>query len=142
MQYCSILLSAKTFSQDEEQILVNVKDRGRLWKVNNDVQNTLSITEKMFTHATKNLVFKLNEVKLIFEAVQNINCDPILIICVRMQKVWWMKNQCKLVRTICGTFYQGMITFIFCDVKERCKVKYSEIEMHSLRIELMKSSKQ
>ena len=53
---------------------------------------TLSITEKMFTHATNNFVFKLNEVKLIFEAVQNINCDPILIICVTMQKVWWMKK--------------------------------------------------
>ena len=48
---------------------------------------TLSITEKMFTHATNNLVFKLNEVKLIFEAAQNINCDPILIIYVTMQKV-------------------------------------------------------
>ena len=34
------------------------------------------------------------------------------------------------------------ITFIFCNVKERYKVKYSEIEMHSLGIELKKSSKQ
>ena len=37
MQYCSILLGAKVF-QGEEQILVNAKDRGGLWKVNNDAQ--------------------------------------------------------------------------------------------------------
>ena len=46
VQYCSILLGAKFF-QDEEQILVNAKDRGGLWKVNNDAQNILNITEKM-----------------------------------------------------------------------------------------------
>ena len=67
MNKCSIAVFhwVQKFSQDEEQILVNAKDRGRLWKVNNDVQNTLSIK-------TKNFVFELNEVKLIFEAVQNI----------------------------------------------------------------------
>ena len=47
MQYWSILLGAKVFL-DEEQILVNAKDKGGLWKVNNDAQNILSITEKMF----------------------------------------------------------------------------------------------
>ena len=43
-----------------------------MWKVNNDTKNTLSIIEKMFTHGTKNFAFKLNKVKLISEAVQNI----------------------------------------------------------------------
>ena len=83
--------------KNEELILVNAKDRGRLWTINNDAQNTLSITEKTFTHETKNFVFKLNE---------------IMIICVRMQKVWWIRNQRKLVRTNCWPFYQGKITFI------------------------------
>ena len=44
IQYCSILLGAKVL-QDEQQILVNAKDRGGLWKVKNDAQNILSITE-------------------------------------------------------------------------------------------------
>ena len=78
--------------QDEEQILVNAKDRGGLWKVNNDTQSILSITEKMFRRATMNFVFKINEVKLISEAAQNDKLDPIMIIFVRMQKVWWMKK--------------------------------------------------
>ena len=51
--------------------------------MNNDAQNTLSITETMFRRATNNFVFKINEVNLISEAVQNTNCNPI-IICVRM----------------------------------------------------------
>ena len=70
MQNYSILLGAKVF-HDEEQILVNEKDRGGLWKVNNDVQNILSITETMFRRATNNFVFKINEVNLISEAVQS-----------------------------------------------------------------------
>ena len=41
----------------------------------------------MFTHGTKNFAFKLNEVKLFSETVQDIKCDPIMTICVRMQKV-------------------------------------------------------
>ena len=43
---------------------------GGLWKVNNNAQNILSITEKTFRHATKDFVFKINEVKLTSEAVQ------------------------------------------------------------------------
>ena len=70
MQYCSILLGAKVF-QDEEQILVNAKDRGGLWKVNKDAQNILSIAETMFRRATNNFVFKINEVNLISETAQN-----------------------------------------------------------------------
>ena len=61
MQYCSILLGAKVF-HDKEQILVNEKDTGGLWKANNDAQNTLSITETMLRRATNNFVFKVNEV--------------------------------------------------------------------------------
>ena len=70
MQYCSILLGAKVF-QDEEQILLNSKDRGSLWKVNNDAQNILSIAKTMFRRATNNFVSKMNEVNLISDAVQN-----------------------------------------------------------------------
>lgn len=68
----SVFYQVQKFYQDEEQILVNGKDRGGQWEVNNDAQNILSITEKMFRHGTKNFVFRLNEVTLIFEAVRNI----------------------------------------------------------------------
>ena len=70
IQHCSVLLGAKVF-QDEGQILVNAKDRGGLWKVNNNAQNIFSITEKTFRHATKDFVLKINEVKLTSEAVQD-----------------------------------------------------------------------
>ena len=38
MQYSSILLAGKVH-QDEEEILVNAKNRGSMWKVDSDVQN-------------------------------------------------------------------------------------------------------
>ena len=68
----SVFYQVQKFYQDEEQILVNGKDRGGQWEVDNDAQNILSITQKMFRHGTKNFVFRLNEVTLIFEAVRNI----------------------------------------------------------------------
>ena len=38
MQYCSILSAGKVH-QDEQQILINAKNRIGLWKVDNDMQN-------------------------------------------------------------------------------------------------------
>ena len=40
-------------------------------KVNNNAQNILTITEKMFKHKTKNFVFKTNGLKSISKAAQN-----------------------------------------------------------------------
>ena len=47
MQYCCILSAGKVH-QGEEQILVNAKNRGGLWKVDSDVQNMLLLIEKLF----------------------------------------------------------------------------------------------
>ena len=51
MQYCSVLSVGKVH-QDEEEILVNAKNRGSLWKVDSDVHMFLSI-EKLFRKEAK-----------------------------------------------------------------------------------------
>ena len=57
-QYCSILLAGKVY-QDDEEILVNAKNRGGLWKVNSDVQNMFLLIEKLFRKEVKLLLLKL-----------------------------------------------------------------------------------
>ena len=72
MQYCSILLAGKVY-QDEEQILVNAKNRGGLWKVDSDVQNMFLLIEKLFRKETKIFVTKINDKCIIETAMQDPN---------------------------------------------------------------------
>ena len=142
VQYCSILLGAKFF-QDEEQILVNVKDRGGLWKVNNDAQNILNVTEKMFRRATKNFVFKVNEVKLISEAVQDTKLRSYYDnLCQNAESSVDKETSVNLLEQILGLFIRVRSYSYALDVKEEHKANYSKVKMHSLRTELKKSSKQ
>ena len=52
MQYCSVLSVGKVH-QDEQQILVNAKNRGGLWKVDSDVHNMFLSIEKLFRKEAK-----------------------------------------------------------------------------------------
>ena len=70
MQYCSILSAGKVY-QDEEQILVNAKNRGGLWKVDSDVQNMFLLIEKLFRKETKVFVIKIND-KCIIETAKKL----------------------------------------------------------------------
>ena len=72
MQYCSILSAGKIY-QDEEQILVNAKNRGGLWKVDSDVQNMFLLIEKLFRKETKVFVTKINDKCIIKTAMQDTN---------------------------------------------------------------------
>ena len=110
------------FSQDEKQILVNAKDRGGLWKVNNDAQNTLSITEKMFTHATKNFFLKLNELKLIFEAVRNIKLLSYFDnLCENAESLVDEEASVNFLEQIVGLLIRVRSHSFVRDVKERYK---------------------
>ena len=70
MQYCSVLSVGKVH-QDEQQILVNAKNRGGLWKVDSDVQNMFLLIEKLFRKETKVFVIKIND-KCIIETAKKL----------------------------------------------------------------------
>ena len=52
MQYCSVLSVGKVH-QDEQQILVDAKNRGGLWKVDSHVHNMFLSIEKLFRKEAK-----------------------------------------------------------------------------------------
>ena len=58
----SILKSAK-IEEDDTQRLVNVKDRGGLWKVNNDTQKIFEICETEFQR-NKNEIMKYHKIDI------------------------------------------------------------------------------
>ena len=142
MQYCSILLGAKVFHA-EEQILVNEKDREGLWKVNNDAQNILSITETMFRRATNNFVFKINEAHLISKAVQSTKLGSYYDnLCQNAEGLVDEETSVNLLEQIVGLFIRVRSHSYARDVREKHKAKNSKVAMYSLRKELKRSSKQ
>ena len=133
MHHCSILLGAKVF-QDKEQILVNAKDRGGLWKVNNDTQIILSTTEKIIRHVTNNFAFKLNEVNFISEAVQNMKLASYYgNLCQNAKRLVDEETSVNLLEQIVGLFIRMQSHSYASDVKEKHKPKYSKIKVHSLK---------
>ena len=129
MQYCSILLGAKVF-HDEEQI----QGRGGLWKVNKDAQNILSITETMFRRATNNFFFKINEVNLISEAVQNTKLRSYYdSLCQNVESLVDEETSVNLLEQIVGFFIKVRSHSYARHIREKHKPKNSKVKMHSLR---------
>ena len=97
----------------------------------------------MFTHGTKNFAFKLNKVKLISEAVQNIKLRSYYDnLCQKAGSLVDEKKSVNLLEQIAGLFIRVRSHSYARDVKEKPKSKNSEIKMHSLRTKIKKSSKQ
>ena len=73
-QCLSILLYCKRDS-DDTRTLINAKDRGRLWRINETVQNIFIACEKIFRSFTSafRLVFKYSEL------VQEMQANSIII---------------------------------------------------------------
>ena len=102
-------------------------------EVNNDAQNILSITEKMFRHGTKNFVFRLNEVTLIFEAVQNIKLLSYYDkLCQKAEGFVDEKTSETLFEEIVGLFIRVRSHSYARNVKQKHKAKNNETKMHSL----------
>ena len=118
-----------------------IVDCGGLW--NNDAQNMLNITAKMFILATKNFVFKINEMKLLFEAVQDTKLRSYYkILCQNAESLVDEETNVNLWEQILGLFIRVQSHSCARDVKEKYKAKYSKEKMYSLRTEVKKSFKQ
>ena len=97
----------------------------------------------MFKRATKNFVFKINEAKLISEAIQDTKLRSYYDnLCQNAESVVDEETRVNLLEQILGLFIRVRSHSYAPDVKEKHKAKYSKVKMHSLRTELKKKSKQ
>ena len=88
----------------------------------------------MIWHVTNNFAFKLNEVNLISEAVQNMKLASYYDnLCQNAKSLVDEETSVNLLEQIVGLFIRMQSHSYAFDVKEKHKIKYSKIKMHSLR---------
>ena len=105
-----------------------------MWKVNKDAQNILSITETMFRRATNNFVFKINEVNLISEAVQNTKLRSYYdSLCQNVESLVDEETSVNLLEQIVGFFIKIRSHLYARHIREKHKAKNRKVKMHSLR---------
>ena len=93
-----------------------------MWKVYNDAQNILSIEETMFRHATNNFVFKMNEVNLISETVQNTKLRSYYDnLCQNAESLVDEETSVNLLEQIVGLFIRVRSHSYAHDVREKRK---------------------
>ena len=136
MQYCSISSAGKVH-QDEEQILINAKNREGLWKVYSDVQNIFLLIEKLFRKEIKVFATKIYDKCIIETAVQ----DPNLLqfyenLCSKAEIKINKEISFNLLENLLGLFVRVRSHTYACNIKERHKLKVNEVRRHSLRTEL------
>ena len=139
--WCSILLSGRVF-QDEEQLLVNAKDRGGLWKVNNDALNIFVIVEKMFREATNEFITEINLEKLVLKALENSLLQSYYANIQSNAEIFVDDEVASnLLEEIVKLYIKVRSHSYARDVKEKYKVKQRRTKARSLRTELKKKSK-
>ena len=117
-------------------MLVNAKDRGRLWKVNNDAQNTLSINVYTWN---KEFRFQIKWSKIIFWDCPGHQMRSYYDnLCQNAKSLVDGETSASLLEQILGLIIRVWSHSHARDVKEQHKAKINEIKMHALRAELKK----
>ena len=81
----------------------------------NDAQNILSIAETVFRRATNNFFFKINEVNLISETVQNTKLRSYYDnLCQNAESLVDEETSVNLLEQIVGLFIRVQCIFIIC----------------------------
>ena len=122
-QCVSILLCCKIGS-DDTQTLINAKDRGGLWRVNETVQNIFIKCEKIFRCFTSEfrLVFKYSEL------VQEMQANSIIIsnydsLCYSLEPKVNKELSLNLLASILELFVKVRMFSYARDIKEKNKTK-------------------
>ena len=139
-QRATILLSCKVES-DSTQSLINIRDRGGLWRINTHVQNIFIECEKIFRESTSQFQTKIDSLDLVRKMQVNSsvisNFDAV---CYDIEP--------KVNKEISLNLLEGMLllftkvrAFSFAkDVKEKYKAKNRKSKSRSLRTEIKKAS--
>ena len=139
-QCLSILLCCK-IDFDDTQTLINAKDRGGLWRVNEAVQNIFIECEKIFCSFTSafRLAFKYSEL------VQEMQANSIIIsnydsLCCSIEPKVNKELSLNLLESMLELFIKVQMFSFVRDIKEKHKVKTKKTKSRSLRTEIKKSS--
>ena len=129
-QILSILKACKV-GHDDSQTLVNLTDRGGLWKVNKEMQGIFIEREKIFRARTSTVQTSIDSTSLVSEMLQN--CHVV---------------EPKVPDEICFNILEKMPmlftrvrSFSYAkDIREKYKSKKKQVKKSSLRTEIKKAS--
>ena len=139
-QTLSILKACKV-EHDDSQTLVNLNDRGGLWKVNKEMQCIFIECENIFRARTSTFQTSIDSTSLVSEMLQNCHVvSSYRLICYGVEP--------KVPNEICFNILEKMLmlftrvrTFSYAkDICEKYKSKKKHTKKSSLRTEIKKAS--
>ena len=139
-QTLSILKACKV-EHDDSQTLVNLNDRGSLWKVNKEMQSIFIECENIFRARTSTFQTSIDSTSLVSEMLQNCHVvSSYRLICYGVEP--------KVPNEICFNILEKMLmlftrvrTFSYAkDICEKYKSKKKHAKKSSLRKEIKKAS--
>ena len=139
-QTLSILKACKV-EHDDSQTLVNLNDRGGLWKVNKEMQGIFIECENIFRARTSTFQTSIDSTSLVSEMLQNCHVvSSYRLICYGVEP--------KVPNEICFNILEKMLmlftrvrTFSYAnDICEKYKSKKKHAKKSSLRTEIKKAS--
>ena len=139
-QFISILQACKV-EYDDSQTLINVRDRGGLWRINGKIEKVFLQSELLFRARTAPFKTNISCEELVAEVLKdpsvlsNYN-DLCLDANVKVEKEVRMDLLEHMV-----TLYVRVRTFSFAkDIREKHKLSKKEVKKRSLRTEIKKAS--
>ena len=138
LQCLSILKAAKSSS---EQVLVDAKDRGGLWKVNNRALNIFVVCEKVFLQSTANFSLKIQS---------QVNVETVLrdvLITSDMKAICRDADQ-KVDKEVAKNLFENLVSLFIRvrshsfakSIREKHKASHKAGKKRSLRIKQSNSS--
>ena len=139
-KYCLILHACKV-EQDDTQALVNVRDRGGLWKVCKKMQDIFVECEILFRTKTSTFTSSLVCADLVTQSLKNITIISKFNAIALSVDIHMKKEFCINLLEHILTLYFRVRAFSFAkDVREKHKAAKKTSRKRSLRTEIQKAS--
>lgn len=138
---CISILQACKVESDDSQTLVNIRDRGGLWKVNKKIQDVFLQCEQIFRSKTSNFTTTLVCKDMVKEMLSNCSVlSNFKSVCYGVDPKVSKEISMNLLEHVL-TLFTKVRTFSYAkDIREKHKVAKKSSKKRSLRTEIKKSS--
>ena len=138
LECLSILKAARSSS---EQVLVDAKDRGGLWKVNNRALNIFVVCEKVFLQSTANFSLKIQSQVIVETVLRDV------LVMSDMKAICRDADQ-KVDKEVAKNLFENLVLLfirvrshsIAKSIREKHKTSHKAGKKRSLRTEIKQSS--
>ena len=132
----------KAARSSSEQVLVDAKDRGGLWKVNNRALNIFVVCEKVFLQSTANFSLKIQSQVIVETVLRDV------LVMSDMKAICRDADQ-KVDKEVAKNLFENLVLLFIRvrshsfakSIREKHKTSHKAGEKRSLRTEIKQSSR-